>query len=350
MKAAVLNKYGHFLFKDVAIPEIDDNQVLVQTTFASICGTDQHIFKGEFHPRTQVPFIPGHEFTGRISAVGKDVATLQIGERVVVDPILWCGKCAACERGHYPACTALKLTGVDMDGGFGEFVAVHERQIYRLDDKISDQEAALVEVLSIGFHACSRAGLSENDTAVIWGAGKIGQCILQAARTITQNKIFMVDLQNKRLQLAQDNFDDVVTINITEQHPVEIIREITEDRGVDVAFEAVGHFTGIKGKPDPVQGCIQSIRGAGTVCVLGLSNEPTSLMMKELIWKEARLIASRVSHGEFINTIQQLAVGNLKPHILVSEVMPVSRVQEAFQLLDSHPEQHLKILLDFSGI
>jgi len=347
MKAAVLKKYREFEWREVPTPEIRDDQVLVQTRYASICGTDQHIFKGEFHPRTSVPFIPGHEFAGTVEAVGKNVQGINEGDHVVVDPIIWCGECAACKLGHYPACKRLKLTGIDQDGAFGEYVAVNDKQIYLLNKDISECDAALVEVLSIGFHACNRAGLVEGDTALIWGAGKIGQCILQTARTITKNTIFLVDLQEKRLKIAYENFSDTVTIHIREQDPVEIIHEMTNGRGVDVAFEAVGHFEKIAGKPDPVPGCIKFIRGGGTVCVLGLSDEPVSILMKDLIWKEARIVASRVSHGEFKTTINHLSDGNLKPGILVSEVMPAAQIQEAFIRLEENPMDHLKILLKF---
>lgn len=101
----------------------------MQVKYASICGTDQHIFKGELHPRTHGPMIPGHEFAGVITEVGNASKKYQPSDWVAVDPLIWCGKCAACQIQHFPACTSLKLLGVDMEGGFGEFVVADETML-----------------------------------------------------------------------------------------------------------------------------------------------------------------------------------------------------------------------------
>jgi threonine dehydrogenase-like Zn-dependent dehydrogenase len=348
MKAAVLTQYGKIKWEDVPDPVIRDSQVLVKVSYAGICGSDQHIFKGDFHPRTRIPMIPGHEFAGTIFEVGKKVKSIKSGEKVVVDPIIWCGECPACRLGQYPACTFLKLLGVDLDGGFAEYVAVNEEMVYKVNPKISDKHATLTEVYSIGFHACRRANLQKTDTLAIWGAGKIGQSILQAARTKTSGTIFMIDILENRLKIATDNYSDIVAINYLKEDPVALIKEHTKGRGVDIAFEAIGHAFLIKDRPHPVRGCIQSIRGAGTVCVLGLADEPAPIIMKELIWKEARIVASRVSQGEFSEAIHHLELGHLKPEILISDVIPGSSVQKAFQVLEEEPEHHLKILLKFS--
>ena len=347
MKAAVLEEYRKMVWKEVPIPEITGDEVLMKVKYACICGSDQHIFRGEFHPRTRLPLIQGHEFSAEIVETGPEVKKLRKGDRVAVDPIIWCGKCPACERHHYPACTSLKLMGVDLDGGFAEYAKAPEHMLFRVSPGISDKQAALVEVLSIGFHACNRASVGPDDSLVIWGAGKVGQCILQAARTKTKNTLIMVDILDARLGMAEKAYPGIHVINAAQEDPVEKIRDITGGRGVDIAFEAVGHFKEIPGKVNPVRGCIQSIRGAGKVCVLGLSDEPTPILFKELIWKEASLVASRVTQGEFAETIENLQKGTLKPDALISDVLSADKAQEAFERLEAEPEKHLKILLKF---
>ncbi|MBI5008908.1 MAG: alcohol dehydrogenase catalytic domain-containing protein [Bacteroidia bacterium] len=349
MYAAVLEEYGRFNWKKVEQPRIAGNEVLVRVAYAGICGSDQHIFKGEFHPRTTVPFIPGHEFAGVIVATGSKVSNFKTGDHVAVDPIIWCGKCPACLRKHYPACSSLKLLGVDVNGGFGEFINVPDHMLYKVENSIPLQHAALVEVLSIGFHACRRADVQKDDTVVIWGAGKVGQSILQAVRTKTTNTVIMVDILDKRLDLAKAHYTDIFTINAAKENPVERVKEITGGKGTDIAFEAVGHHTEIEGRVNPVRSCIQSIRGAGTVCVLGLGDEPLPLLLKELIWKEAKIVASRVSHGEFAETIENLEKGTLKPDALVTDVLTPEKIQHAFEILETEPENHLKILLSYVG-
>ena len=345
MKAAVLEKYGVIKWRDVDRPKVGDGDVLIKVDYAGICGSDQHIFKGEFHPRTRLPFVPGHEFAGHVAEVGKSVKKFSLGDHVTVDPIYWCRQCAACKLGHYPACSNLKLIGIDSDGGFAEYVAAKEEMVYGLGNDIDPQHGALVEVLSIGFHACNRAELKENDSLVIFGVGKIGQCILQAARIKTKNKIFIVDILENRLSIAKNAYGDVICINANQQDPVEVIKELTGGRGVDVAIEAVGHAEQIANRPAPVREAIGCIRGGGTVCVLGLSDEPVELIMKELIWKEARLVASRVTNGEFTEAITHLKKGNLKPDAMISCQMDASQAQKAFELLENDPANYLKILL-----
>jgi threonine dehydrogenase-like Zn-dependent dehydrogenase len=348
MNAAVLTEYKKVEWRSVDIPEISGNEVLIKVSYACICGSDQHVFLGEFHPRTRLPLIQGHEFGGTIVGTGPAVKNFKSGDRVAVDPIIWCGHCPACKRHHYPACSTLKLVGIDLDGGFSEFMKVPEVMLYKVGDKIPEQHAALVEVLSIGFHACKRAGVSAGDRVVIWGAGKVGQSILQALKTKTQNTVILVDILDERLAMAKKAYDDVQIINAARINAIEKISELTGNEGVDIAFEAVGHTKDLQGVVNPVRGCIQAIRGAGKVCVLGLSTEPSPIVMRELIWKEGTLITSRVSHGEFAETIENMNLGTLKPSSLVTDIMHPSKAQQAFEMLEEEPHKHLKILLDFN--
>jgi L-gulonate 5-dehydrogenase len=349
MKAAVLTQYGHFEWKEVPEPEIREDEVLVRTEYAGICGSDVHVFHGDFKPRTKLPLIPGHEFSGIITETGTAVKKFKKGDRVSVDPIIWCGQCAACLIGHYPACSSLKLIGIDMDGGFGEAVAVPESMLYLIPSGLSPREAALVEIYSIGFHACNRAQVAGNDTVAIWGAGRVGQSILQAVRTKTAQPVFCIDVLNSRLSIARTAYPDVITINVTDQDPVSVIQDMTKGRGVDVAFESVGHAIAVSGRPNPVQGCVQCIRGAGKVCVLGLGDKPSPVLTKELIWKEACIVTSRVSHGEFREVIMNLDQGTLKPEVMISAEFPGREVQTAFERIENEPEKYLKILLRLSG-
>jgi len=347
MNAAVLTGYRKVEWKTVDIPEISGNEVLIKVGYACICGSDQHVFLGEFHPRTTVPLIQGHEFAGTIVETGPDVKNFKPGDRVAVDPIIWCGKCPACKRKHYPACSELKLVGIDLDGGFSEYMKVPETMLYKVTDKIPDEHAALIEVLSIGFHACKRARVTAEDNVLIWGAGKVGQSILQAVRTKTDNKIILVDILDERLAIAKKAYSDVHLVNAKKVNAIDEIKELTGDEGVDIAFEAVGHAKDLPGVVNPVRGCIQAIRGAGKVCVLGLSAEPSPVMMRELIWKEGIILTSRVSNGEFAETIENMNRGTLKPDALVTDILHPSKTQEAFEMLEEEPQKHLKIMLKF---
>ena len=345
MKAAVIKKYGTIVTEDVSKPVMKNNHVLIRVKYASICGSDQHIFKGEFHPRTKLPLIPGHEFAGIVEEVGNEVKGFSRGDKVTVDPIIWCGECAACRAGHYPACISLKLIGIDMDGGFAEYVSAPEEKVYKIPSNIPDEHAALTEILSIGFHASARADLGPHDDILIMGTGKVGNSILQAARTITDGKIIMADILDERLAIASGSYPEVHTVNTRKTEPVAFIKELTNGRGVDIAFEAVGHEVAVEGRYNPVRTCINAIKGGGKVCVLGLSDHPSGILMKELIWKEARIIASRVSHGEFSQAIAALAMGKLKPEGMITGILNLDEAQKGFELLEDEPQKNLKILI-----
>jgi threonine dehydrogenase-like Zn-dependent dehydrogenase len=158
----------------------------------------------------------------------------------------------------------------------------------------------------------------------------------------------MVDVLEERLAIGPRYYDRVIPINASTEDPVERIFKETRGSGVDIAFEAVGHALELEDRVNPVRGCVKSIRGGGTVCVLGLGNEPSAVVFKELIWKEGRIVASRVSHGEFAESIDHLERGTLKPEALISRILPASQTQEAFEILDASPAENIKILLDFN--
>ena len=349
MKAAVLENYNQFKIREQHEPVLQESEVLVEVKFASICGSDQHIFTGDFHPRTQPPFTPGHEFAGVVEHLGKQVEGFNIGERVAVDPIIWCGECDACRIGHLPACEKLRLIGIDQDGGFVQKIALPPSMLYKVPDHVSHEHASLVEVYAIGFHACNRAQVKPGDRVAIFGGGKVGQCLMQAAKTKTDGKMFVADVLEGRLERIRQSYPEVRTINSYEEDPVEVIRNETDGHGVDVAFEVVGPGVEVPGRINPVRACVQSIRGGGTVCVLGLGDEPIPIVYKELIWKEAQIIASRVSHGEFSDAIENLGKGSLKPDALISAIKSIDDIQEAFHLLEKEPDNYLKILLDLNN-
>ncbi|WP_297086378.1 alcohol dehydrogenase catalytic domain-containing protein [uncultured Draconibacterium sp.] len=349
MKAAVLTKYNRVEWKEVNKPSSKSGEVLIKVTYGCICGSDQHIHTGEFHPRTKLPLIMGHEFGGVVVEVGKDVNGWEVGDKVAPDPIIWCGKCPACLKGHYPACTSLKLIGIDMDGGFCEYISLPPSMLYKVPASIPDEHVALIEVLSIGCHAKNRANVQENDSIVIWGSGKVGLCILQAVRTVTNNTVFMVDILEERLAIGPKYYSNVIAINASKENPVERIKKETDGKGVDIAFEAVGHPEEAENTVNPVVGCIRSIVGGGKVCVLGLGAEPAAVVFKELIWKEGTILTSRVSHGEFAEAIEHLTNNRLKPEALISKILHGSETQNGFEVLAKDPEKNIKILLDFKS-
>ena len=156
MKAGILFDDLDIRVGDAPDPQLAPGDVLVQPHFAGICGTDVHIYRGEFHDRVKFPAIQGHEFGGVVAEVGRGVTRFKPGDRVVVDPVVSCHACPACLEGHLNACRTLKLLGVDLPGGYGQGLAVPERHVFRLPDGVAMKHAPMVEMYGLGHHILDR--------------------------------------------------------------------------------------------------------------------------------------------------------------------------------------------------
>ncbi|MFC1960168.1 zinc-binding dehydrogenase [Chloroflexota bacterium] len=331
-------------------PTIGPDDLLVQSDYAGICGTDLHIYRGEFTARVQYPAIQGHEFGGVVEEVGKNVQHFKIGDRVAVDPIISCHSCVACQTGHINACRTLKLLGVDLDGGYGQYVAVPAAQALHLPDSVPMKHVPMVEMYGLGHHILKRGQVQPGEIVVILGAGKLGLSILDvlchsagAATTI------VVDLQPFRLETARKLGADYV-INIAEEDPVARILELTHGSRADCVIEAVGHYHLMDGQEAPLAQAVQMIRNGGRVVTAGLGEQLTAVHFKTLVIKEAQIIASRVTLGEFPQAIRLMAKGILHPDLLITHQMPLADITQAFDIVDRDDPSTIKIVLDVQDI
>jgi 2-desacetyl-2-hydroxyethyl bacteriochlorophyllide A dehydrogenase len=346
MKAGIIYNDRDILLGDAPDPQIGPDEVLVATHHVGICGTDLHIYRGEFHGRVEYPAILGHEFGGIIQEIGKNVNGLQVGDRVVVDPIIPCRSCPACFSGHLNACQTLKLLGIDLDGGFGQYVAVPANRVYWLPDSIPMAYAPMVEMYALGHHISQRGQVQPGETVAILGAGKLGLSVLDvlchsagAALTI------VADIQPFRLETARKLGADYA-INITQEDPVERVMEITQGVGVDCVIEAVGHYHIVEGQEAPLAQAVKMIRTGGRIVTAGLGEQLTAVHFKTLVLKEAKIIASRVTLGEFPRAMRLMAKGLLHPELLVTDQIPMRDVATAFEKVDREDPSTIKVVLN----
>ncbi len=349
MKAAILYDDREIRPGDAPDPRIGPDEVLVSSSFAGICGTDLHIYRGEFKERVKYPAIQGHEFGGIILELGRNVRGLRIGERVVVDPIISCHACPACLTGHINACRTLKLLGVDLDGGYGQAVAVPASHILALPESIPMEYAPMVELYGIAHHILERGGLQPGESVAILGAGKVGLSVIdvlchRAGPALT----IVTDLHEFRLALARKLGADH-TINVNCEDPVERVMEVTGGVGVDCVVEAVGHFHEIPGQEAPLQQAARMVRSGGRIVTVGLGDQPSAVHFKTLVLKEVLLIASRVTLGEFPRAIRLMAKGLLHPDLLVTHKMSMREVAAAFTKVDREEPDTVKIVLDIQA-
>jgi len=350
MKAGILYDDRKIQVGDAPEPRLRPDEVLLQNMAAGICGTDLHIYRGEFHSRVKFPAIQGHEFGGIIQEVGQEVKGFKVGDRVVVDPIISCHNCPACHTGHINACRTLKLLGVDLDGGFGQYVAAPASHLFHLPESIPMKYAPMVEMYGLGHHVLSRGQVQPGETVVILGAGKLGLSVLDvlchkagAATTI------ITDVQPFRLDTARKLGADV-TINIEHEDPVERVLELTQGVGVDCVIECVGHYHEIAGRESPLQQAVKMIRTAGRVVTAGLGEQISAVHFKTLVIKEAQIIASRVTCGEFPRAIRLMDKGLLHPELLVTHQLPMKDVAAAFEQVDREEPDTIKIVLDVQAV
>lgn len=346
MKAAILRADFDIQAGEVPDPRPSDDHVLVRSEYAGICGTDLHVYRGEFRKRVSYPAVLGHEFGGTIVEVGKKVRGFAVGERVVIDPILSCHGCPACLTGHINACVSLKLLGIDMAGGFSQYVAVPADRLFRLPDEIPSDQAPMIELYAVGHHILRRGRVQPGEQVAIVGAGRLGLSILDVlCHGASPGRTFVIDTQTPRLQVALALGADIA-INSREEDPVEAVLERTGGLGVDCVIEAVGHYEEIEGRDAPLAEAVRMVRNGGRIVTAGLGETKSEIHFKTLVLKEAEIIASRVTLGEFPWAIRLMSKGLLHPALLISRQVPAGEVTAAFRLVDEEKPDVLKVVLN----
>ena len=346
MKAGILYDDRDIRLGDAPEPRIGPGQVLVAPSYTGICGTDLHIYRGEFRNRVTYPAIPGHEFGGMVEEVGPEVQGFKKGDRVVVDPVISCHSCPACRTGHLNACRTLKLLGIDLDGGFGQYVAAPASHVYPLPEEVPLAHASMVEMYGLGQHVLLRGQVQLGETVVILGAGKLGLSILDVlCHSASPALTVVTDLQPFRLETARKLGADY-TINIQEEDPVERVLEITEGVGADCVIEAVGHYHLVAGQEAPLAQAVEMVRTAGRVVTTGLGDQPSAVHFKTLVMKESKIVASRVTRGEFPRALRLMDRGLLHPDLLITDRMALRDIDAAFARVDREEGETLKVVLD----
>jgi 2-desacetyl-2-hydroxyethyl bacteriochlorophyllide A dehydrogenase len=346
MKAGILYDDRDIRPGDAPDPQVGPHEVLVETSHTGICGTDLHIYRGEFRARVTYPAIIGHEFGGTIQEVGREVKGLRAGDRVVVDPIVPCGACPACLSGHMNVCRSLKLLGVELDGGFGQYVAAPARRVYRLPDSIPLADASMVEMYSLGHHILQRGQVQPGESVAVLGAGRLGLSVLDVlCHSASPALTLVADLQPFRLEIARKLGADYA-LDVTHGDPVERVLDLTQGAGVDCVIEAVGHYHLVEGQEAPIAQAVKMLRPGGRIVTTGLGEQLSAVHFKTLVLKEARIIGSRVTLGEFPRAIRLLARGLLHPELLITHHMALRDIAAAFDRVDREDPAMLKVVLN----
>jgi len=344
MRAGVLFGRKDIRPAEQAEPSPAKGEVLIEVAFASICGTDHHIWLGEFEERVRYPAVPGHEFSGRVVALGENVDAPAVGTPVAVDPLVHCGACAACRTGQTSACRSLKLKGVDEPGGFGKLVAVPAAQVFALPEGLGLKHAALAELYTVAVHAAGRGRAAPGEAVAIFGAGKLGSVVLDVLAATGPRALVALDLVPERLERAK-TLGATHVLDVREPGTPGALREIAGGEGVDLAFECVGAPDPDAKGPDPVAAALDALRHGGRAVTMGQGTNVTRVALRPFVWKEAELVASRVSRGEMPRALAMLAGGRLHPEAMITHEYELESVAGAYARVDGDRAGALKVLV-----
>lgn len=283
MKAIRLIKSGLPLeLQEIDIPQVGARDVLIRVKAAGICHSDAH-YRAGVSPVEPLPLTLGHEVAGVVEKTGAGVAGFTTGDRVCVHYLATCGQCAFCKAGTEQFCQTAQMVGKHRDGGYAEFISVPERSVFRLPDEIPFEQSAILMCSSAtSLHALNKARLRPGETAAIFGVGGLGISAVQLARALGAARVFAVDINPRKLELA-GRFG-AISVDASTGNPVEKIQELTGGRGVDVALELVG-------LPLTMRQAVQSLAILGRAALVGLTQETFEFApYSELLNKEAEII------------------------------------------------------------
>ncbi len=320
MKAVVIEKPGKITVQDVPRPEPGEGEVLVKVGACGICGTDLHIADGEFPP-TPYPIIPGHEFAGDVVAVGSGVTGVAEGDRVAVDPSLFCGHCHFCRVGKGNLCQNWGAIGDTVNGAFAEYVAVPAANAYQLPDHVTYRQGALIEPVSCAVHGVDVLSPRLGDTCLIVGAGTMGLMLLQLVLRAGVSRVSVLDLNPDRLPRAERLGAGRTSTDLAEL--------MAED---PIGFDCVIDATGVARAQESA---FSAVKRGGKLLIFGVAAEDArvSLSPFRIYNDEITVLGSMAVLNSFEPAVDLVASGVINTDELLTGAMSLDEYPQALDLV-----------------
>lgn len=333
-----------FALLDVPMPELGPTDVLIRVEKAGICGTDAHIYEWDDWAQARVhpPLVIGHEFMGRVAAVGDAVRGTAVGDRVSAEGHIADLTCVLCRIGEEYICEHVEIIGVDRDGSFAQYIAMPEHNVWRLDPAIPDEYAAIFDPLGNAVHTVMAAGVSTK-SVVITGVGSIGLMAIPVARAAGAATVYAIDINPAKLELAKRLGADEV-FSATDPDIVEKIQKRTNGDGVDVLLE-------MSGSGSAIDAGLQMLRNGGRAALLGIPSKNVNLNLAErIIFKGLTVLGinGRKMFETWYQTQALVKSGRVDLRPIISHVLPFEEYDRAFALMKSG--EAAKIVLDVTGV
>jgi 2-desacetyl-2-hydroxyethyl bacteriochlorophyllide A dehydrogenase len=319
MKAVSIVTPGTIEIIEVADPTPGALDVVVEVAAVGICGTDLHIFEGEFAPK--FPIIPGHEMTGTIVAIGKDVTGLKVGDPVAVDPSVYCGDCFYCRRARGNLCEDWNALGVSMPGAAAQFLLSPKKNIHKLSSSVDLKSAALIEPLSCAVRGFDQLPRIPGSTYLIYGSGTMGLMMAELARVNGAASVSIVDLNEEKLKTAKLlGFNNIATSATT----------FNQSRGFDVVIDCTGVVAAIKDG-------LSHVMPGGTFLQFGVANQDAKVEINPF-WiynKEITIVGSMAVLQSFDRAVELFTNGVLNADVMISDRYSLDNYAQALHAFKS---------------
>lgn len=338
MKALWIIKEGEAAVEEIAQPSPGVGEVLLRVGYVGFCGSDLNTFRG-LNPLVKLPIIPGHEIGATVEKVGEEVPEyIQPGTNVTVNPYTNCGHCPACDNHRSNACRDNETLGVQRNGAMAEYIVVPWQKVI-LAEGLSLKELALVEPMSVGFHAVDRAVVKDNDVVMVIGCGMIGIGAIVRA-SLRGATVIAADVDDTKLALARE-LGATHTINTVTQDIHAEVMPLTQDRGCDAVIEAVG-------RPETYNAAISEVAFTGRVVYIGYAKEQIAFDTSCFVKKELDIRGSRnAMPDDFKAVIRYLQRGKCPIDRLISGVAKPEKAQEVLEAWNRCPGKVFRILVEF---
>ncbi|NMC04060.1 MAG: zinc-dependent alcohol dehydrogenase family protein [Candidatus Lokiarchaeota archaeon] len=338
MKAAIIKKKRVLSVENIEKPKIAGNEVLVKVKASGVCGTDVHVYEDEV-PIAKLPVIPGHEFCGEVEAIGKDIKDIKAGDRIAVEPNLFCGHCHFCRTAKKHFCENWAAVGLTRSGGFAEYCAVPRQAVYKIEDKLGFNEAAFFEPVACVLHGIERSQVKPGDSVVVMGAGSIGLIYVQALKAFGIKNVISCDIDDNKLQIAKNLGADKV-LNTKHDDVVKVVKDMTGGLGVESVIDAAGAKATLSMAFNLVQNC-------GSVVVFGVPTEPMEVNMYDVYRREISIIGSFTNPYTNEQALKLLATGKIKFDQIISHPVAIDDVESAMIKMRDRTETVIKAQIRF---
>ncbi|MCD7806709.1 MAG: alcohol dehydrogenase catalytic domain-containing protein [Lachnospiraceae bacterium] len=338
MRQQVMTSPGKIIFRDVPIPKPEKNQVLVKIRRIGICGSDIHVYHGT-HPFTQYPITQGHELSASVEALGEGVNEFFVGQKVTIEPQIFCGKCYPCTHGKYNLCENLKVMGFQSTGTASEYFAVDKTKVTALPESMTYDQGAMIEPLAVTVHAARRFPEMEGAKVAILGCGPIGNLLMQSCKAMGAKSVLVTDISDYRLELARQCGADYAVNTKNQDFTQSLVDAFGPDKA-DVIYEAAGTDITMN----------QAIRGArkgSKIILVAVFGKMATVDLAVLNDHELDLDTTMMyRHEDYLEAIRLVNEGKIHLEPLMSRHFAFQDYLAAYQYIDSNKERTMKVLID----